>query len=191
MNLSNIIPEKIPVGAVMPFASISNAVPPTGWLKANGAELSKTTYPALFAAIGIFYGETNGSNGEGTTHFRVPDLRGIFVRGSDSQIISGVTYSGAFGTKQADAVGPHTHSGTSDGMDRNASHSHNIKTTGLGQGGTGGNPVISSNHTGNNGTSIYAANIDHLHTFTSSSQSPAGTTETRPANIALLYCIKF
>jgi hypothetical protein len=176
----------VPTGAIMPFA-MNTA--PTGWLAANGTEYSKTgTYAALFAVIGTTYGETNGAGGTGTTHFRVPDLCGYFVRGSGTNRDG--TASGTFGQKQADAVGPHTHSGTSDAMDRNASHSHSIKGTGIGQGGTGSNAVFSSNHTHDNGTSIYATNIDHLHTFTSSSQSPAGTTETRPDNIAMLYCIK-
>jgi microcystin-dependent protein len=176
----------VPTGAIMPFAM--NTVP-TGWLAANGNEYSKTgTYAALFAVIGATYGETNGSGGTGTTHFRVPDLCGYFVRGSGTNRDG--TASGTFGQKQADAVGPHTHSGTSDGMDRNTSHSHPIKATGLGAGGTGANPVVSSNHTSDNTTSIYATNIDHLHTFTTSSQTPASTTETRPDNIAMLYCIK-
>jgi microcystin-dependent protein len=176
----------VPTGAIMPFAM--NTVP-TGWLAANGSEYSKTgTYERLFAVIGTTYGQTNGAGGTGTTHFRVPDLRGYFVRGSGTN--SDAVAAGTFGAKQADSVRAHTHSGTSDGMDRNTSHSHTIKGTGLGVGGTGSNPVFSSGHTGDNGTSIYGTNTDHLHTFTTSSQSPAGTTETRPANIALLYCIK-
>ena len=62
-------------GALLPFAN-TNTVP-TGWLKADGAELSKAAYPALLAAVGTKYGETNGEGGVGTTHFRVPDLRDI------------------------------------------------------------------------------------------------------------------
>jgi len=172
----------LPAGAIMPFAMNSA---PSGWLAANGSTPSRTTYADLFAAIGTTYGA-----GDGRTTFLLPDLRGYFVRGSGTNSADG-TASGTFGQRQRDAVGPHTHSGTSDGMDRNKSHSHTIKGTGLGQGGGGSNPVFSSNYMGDNGTSIYATDIDHLHTFTSSSQNPAYTTETRPANIALLYCIKF
>lgn len=51
---------------------------PTGWLKANGDAVSRTTYAALFAAIGTTYGE-----GDGSTTFNLPDLRGEFIRGWD------------------------------------------------------------------------------------------------------------
>ena len=187
-KLNSSVVTLVPTGAVMPFAMNSA---PSGWLAADGNEYSKTgTYAALFAVIGKAYGETNGAGGTGTTHFRVPNLCGIFVRGINSQTISGVTYSGTLATKQGDSVGPHTHSGTSNAMDSKQSHSHNIKGTGLGLGGTGSNPVFSSNSTGDNDSSIYSTNIDHKHVFTTSSQLPASTTETRPANIALLYCIK-
>ena len=37
------------------------ANPPTGWLKCNGATISRTTYSALFAAIGTTYGSGDGS----------------------------------------------------------------------------------------------------------------------------------
>jgi microcystin-dependent protein len=104
-KLSNIL--FIPAGAVMAFA-MNTA--PAGWLAANNAEYLKTdaTYAALFSAIGITYGETNGSGGAGTTHFRVPDLRGYFVRGSGTN--SDGTASGSFAAKQADEFLAHTHS---------------------------------------------------------------------------------
>lgn len=48
---------------------------PSGWLKANGAAVSRTTYANLFAAIGTAYG-----SGDGSTTFNVPDMRGYFPR---------------------------------------------------------------------------------------------------------------
>ncbi|NUE80513.1 tail fiber protein [Snodgrassella sp. ESL0304] len=51
---------------------------PVGWLKANGAALSRSTYANLFAAIGTRFGE-----GDGSTTFNLPDLRGLFLRGWD------------------------------------------------------------------------------------------------------------
>jgi microcystin-dependent protein len=185
MNLSSLIPqpEKIPTGAVLPFAA--NSVP-AGWLAANGAELLKTTYATLFAAIGITYGQTNGAGGAGTTHFRAPDLRGYFVRGSGTN--SDLTASGTFGAKQADAVISHTHSGTTG----NDSPDHTHTVTGFGttisRGNSGGqNDVIDNEGSKTSG----GASVRHRHSFTSDSMSPAGATETRPDNIAMLYCIKF
>ena len=52
--------------------------PPTGWLECNGNAVSRTTYAALFSAIGTTYGV-----GDGSTTFNLPDLRGEFVRGWD------------------------------------------------------------------------------------------------------------
>jgi hypothetical protein len=156
---------------------------PTGWLKADGSELSKTTYSRLFAALGITYGETNGLNGVGTTHFRVPDLRGIFVRGSGSQIISGVTYSATFGVKEGYATGPHKHSGTTgNDTDHTHQYAHLINDSTPGGIPLGGEFRFFERTSG--------IGTKHTHGFTT--DDPVGaSTDTRPANIALLYCIKF
>jgi len=133
----------LPSGAVMAFA-MNTA--PSGWLGADGASVSTATYATLFAAIGYTYGGSGGS-------FNLPDLRGYFVRGSGTN--SNGTASGSFGAKQADMVGPHTHSGSyfKDG-------------SGLTVNTTGGGPHAVSVIPNNSGT------------------------ETRPKNIAMLYCIK-
>jgi microcystin-dependent protein len=157
----------VPTGAVMPFA-MNTA--PSGWLAADGLEYSKTgTYSALFASIGITYGETNGSGGAGTSHFRVPDLRGIFIRGASSQTISGITYSGTLGTKQGDAMQGHRHSPTSF------------------------NSVGSGGNIPNTGSFMYSAasNVIGDPITDGTNGTPRTGSETRPANIALLYCIKF
>lgn len=51
---------------------------PAGYLKANGALISRATYANLFAAIGTTFGI-----GDGLTTFALPDLRGEFLRGFD------------------------------------------------------------------------------------------------------------
>jgi phage-related tail fiber protein len=48
---------------------------PIGWLKANGATISRTAYNDLFSAIGTNYGA-----GDGSTTFTLPDFRGEFLR---------------------------------------------------------------------------------------------------------------
>lgn len=66
--------EETPAGLITGF---SGAVAPDGWLLCQGQELLRTSYPALDNAIGITYGPyTNGSGAAGTTHLRLPDLRG-------------------------------------------------------------------------------------------------------------------
>ena len=142
----------LPAGAVMPFAMNSA---PSGWLAANGDAVSRSTYAALFAAIGTTHG-----SGDGSTTFNLPDLRGIFVRGSGAQTISGTAYSGTFAEKQQDAFKSHNHTVT----DTNVANNGNF-----GAGGLAAYPQGSITRT----------------------TSTVGGTETRPANIALLYCIKF
>lgn len=75
---------------------------PTGWLAADGTAVSRTTYSALFAAIGTTYG-----SGNGTTTFNLPNLGGQFVRGW----ISGQTVDSGrvFGSSQGAGVGTHGH----------------------------------------------------------------------------------
>jgi microcystin-dependent protein len=63
------IPASVPVGIVTAFAGSDTTVP-AGYLICNGAAVSRTTYSALFTAIGTVYGTGNGS-----TTFNVPDLR--------------------------------------------------------------------------------------------------------------------
>ena len=55
-------------GTIKMFAG---SVAPDGWLLCNGQAVSRTTYSKLFNVIGTTYGE-----GDGSTTFNVPDLRG-------------------------------------------------------------------------------------------------------------------
>ena len=138
----------VPPGAVMPFAM--NAAP-SGWLAANGTAVSRTTYAALFAAIGTTYGA-----GTGGTTFNLPDMRGYFVRGSGTNADG--TKSDAFGEKQADAFKKHSH--TYSASTANQKHD-------------------------------FGSQQNHVGTGTGAVTGETGDTETRPKNIALLYCIKF
>ena len=58
----------VPAGAIAWFAADSI---PDGYLKANGANVSRTTYAALFTDLGTAYGA-----GDGSTTFTLPDYRG-------------------------------------------------------------------------------------------------------------------
>ena len=74
-------------GMVMPYAgAIANqAASPSGWLLCDGSEQSASTYAALKALLLTTYGDyTNGSGGTGTSHFRLPDLRGRVIAALDN-----------------------------------------------------------------------------------------------------------
>lgn len=83
-----------PAGAVQYFAMASA---PVGWLKANGAAVSRTLYANLFAALGTRFGA-----GDGKTTFNLPDLRGEFLRGWDDG--RGLDSKRIFSSVQPDAV---------------------------------------------------------------------------------------
>jgi hypothetical protein len=73
----------VPVGTVLPYAGLSL---PSGslYLFCDGSAVSRTTYSALFTAVGASYGA-----GDGSTTFNVPDLRGRVPVGKGS--VSGLT----------------------------------------------------------------------------------------------------
>lgn len=66
----------IPPGTIIHYAG---RTVPSGWLICNGANVSRTDYAALFAAIGTTYGAGNGS-----TTFGLPNLNGRFLEGTTS-----------------------------------------------------------------------------------------------------------
>lgn len=84
------------------IAHFAQSAAPEGWLKANGAAVSRTTYAALFLAIGTVYGV-----GDGATTFNLPDLRGEFMRGLDDG--RGVDAARALGSMQMDEMKSHSH----------------------------------------------------------------------------------
>mgnify|MGYP000025226612 CR=1 FL=1 len=89
----------IKAGTVAHFAT---STAPNGWLKANGALVSRSAYAALFAVIGTTFGA-----GDGSTTFALPDLRGEFVRSLDDG--RGVDSGRGLGTAQADDLKSHSH----------------------------------------------------------------------------------
>lgn len=78
------------------------ATAPAGFLKCNGANVSRTTYAKLFARIGTTFGA-----GDGWSTFTLPDLRGEFIRGWDDG--RGVDVGRLIGSWQAGQMPSHTH----------------------------------------------------------------------------------
>lgn len=103
--------EMAPAGLVGHFARNSA---PTGWLKANGAEISRAAYAELFAAIGTTFGAGNGF-----TTFNLPDMRGEFIRGWDDS--RGVDGGRALGSRQSGEIQQHSHGASSASA---GAHSH-------------------------------------------------------------------
>ncbi|WP_448649434.1 phage tail-collar fiber domain-containing protein [Pseudomonas corrugata] len=209
------------VGMVAAFAMNSA---PAGWLKCNGAAISRTTFAGLFSRLSTTYGA-----GDGSTTFNLPDMRGLFPRGWDDG--RGIDAGRSFGTFQdmllqshahtasAAAVADHVHAASTDSQGQ---HTHTASTDLQGEHTHAGNVVgallnvnggveegqappnrpvsavaPAGGHTHNvtvaaagahaHTVSVGAAG-NHTHTVTVAAN---GGTETRPKNMALLFCIKY
>jgi len=150
--------QGIPTGTIM-YTAV--AAVPAGYLALNGQSLSKSTYAALYAVLGGTYGQTD-------TTFKLPDIRGEFVRGWDNG--RGVDTGRAIGSAQSESF---------------AAHSHPYVDTYFkehwGQDGQF-NGAYGSNGGADND------NYDSNYQRTTSS---TGGSETRPRNIALQAIIKY
>ena len=161
------------VGEVAFFAC---STPPSGWLKANGAAVSRTTYAALFAAIGTTFGA-----GDGRTTFNLPDLRGEFLRCLDDG--RNIDRGRRLGSAQGDAIRNITGK-----LDGSAMGSGNQVLEGkMIASGAIGTTYQQRQWSGDQGGwGEQSVSFD----FDASRVVPTAS-ENRPRNVALLACIKY
>ena len=187
----------VPVGSVMAYAGTTA---PTGYLVCDGTAVSRSTYSALFTAIGEAHGE-----GDNSTTFNLPDYRGRFLRGTDNMFATGAAArdpdaagrtamntggnsGNNVGSVQADATAlPNTPiTSSSDG-----SHNHSFTIDGGGGGASGSTSIggaagISNGNGSPLSTVLVTSGGAHTHTT-----STGGDNETRPTNAYVNYIIKF
>ena len=185
----------LPAGAIQAFAMSSV---PTGWLECNGVAVSRVTYANLFSVIGVTYGAGNG-----VTTFNLPDLRGEFIRGLDNG--RGADPGRTLGSNQTGANNPHTHTivDPSHNHTQNA-HTHGITDPGHHHGIPMGQPqapvygayvadnqygLALSTDTKTTGVTVNSTTGTNNATSTGISINQEGT-ESRPRNVAMVYCIK-
>lgn len=173
LPLGSIRPEHlyesaIPPGAIMPFA---RPTAPAGWLICDGRAVNRTQYKNLFNAIGTTFGA-----GDGSTTFNLPDLRGEFIRGWDNG--RGVDPGRQFGSWQADEFRQHNH--YSDiRFNKLSARASDID-------GAGTTTATDS------GGGTYEYRIGQMSNYwDAATLKDTGGSETRPRNVALLYCIKY
>ncbi len=163
-NFAELNSRIAPVGSIMPFAGPVSKVP-VGWMICDGAPVSRSTYSDLFNVIDSSWG-----NGDGSTTFNLPDLRGTFLRGVDG----GSGKDPDAGTR----INPNGITGDAVGsfqIDELKSHLHYSSTT--------------NGYGGGYETGFGAAGIDY------GVQAPPttsfGGSETRPKNAAVNFIIKY
>ena len=173
---SGAIAPYLTVGSII--SSISTSIP-SGWLLCDGSEHSKSgTYANLYSKIGIRYGETNGSGGAGSTHFKLPDLRGKHIMSHSS----GASASGG---------GSHSHTVNANATASSVAVNHNHAVSQAGYGGVGinhghyggdsyvganGSNPVNANKTGTGGSG-YGSGGAHVHDGYSYMTSDAPYTE--------------
>lgn len=164
-----------PVGTVLSYAGSSA---PSGYLICNGDVVPNGTgivqginadYSALYAILGTSFGAAG----------KLPDLRGVFVRGSGTNgtmtNANGAAYSATLGATQNDQMQGHWH--------RQYAVVTNAAIT-----GTGGSLNIGS--TGINTTAGPTDSVREAVTD-GTNGTPRTGVETRPANVTLNHIIKY
>jgi len=123
--------DLMPTGSVIMWAGNPAAVP-TSWEICDGREFATASYVPLEALLGTYWGTATAGN------FRIPDLRGMFVRGADTASTvnpqgsdpdknNRLTRDGAAavatspGSYQQDETAAHTHSYTAAGASQDMS----------------------------------------------------------------------
>lgn len=187
--LDKLLRRLLPVGEVKTFPA---TVAPPGFLKINGAEISRTEYADLWVyaqASGNLAATEAGKDaaqfgpGDGETTFTLPDYRGMFGRFWDDG--RGLDAGRAIGATQQDQNKAHSHggstqnhthghSGTTNSDSHNHSgttstdtHSHGIPAA---SGYNDGNSSVASNS--KSVTTTKATNSDsHNHSFTTNTDT--------------------
>jgi microcystin-dependent protein len=154
----------LPTGVITAFMGDDNA--PAGWIPCDGRELDRVNFSRLYESIGTMYG-----NGNGSSTFNIPDLRGLFLRGLDggsgrdpeaaSRLDRGDSTTGdAVGTHQEDSLISHN-------------HTFNLNWT--------------SSKVYDDTNDKYHMQISGNYTYTTKN---SGGSETRPKNISVRFMIK-
>jgi microcystin-dependent protein len=107
-------PSLLPAGIILPYATSTFG---KDCLLCNGAAVSRTDYSELYDAIGIAWG-----NGDGSTTFQVPDLRDRALYGIGSVVSLAKTDGKSLGNRG----GPNHHHDFSGNTGSRGQHSHQV-----------------------------------------------------------------
>lgn len=166
----HLITNNAQVGYAGEVRAFAYASCPAGWLYANGASVSSTTYANLFAAIGTTWGTSAGN-------VVLPNFTNQFLRGDGLSVV---------GTYEADTYLNHSHGVTDPGH----AHALSANSTAFFTGSAG-----AVNRFETFGTQASPGNVaGNTYSATTSltvNTSTTGGTETRPVNYRVRYCIKY
>lgn len=156
-------------------AYFARSTAPTGWIECNGAAIT-TALGASYTDLRNFLIAASSPFGNTSGNPLVPNIRGIFIRGNLNQTIGGIAYSGGnVGTTQNDQFQGHWHDGGSG-----AGYGSTAVSTWTNPVAGGGATTRVNGWAPKTGTDASGNSYGNVRTGT----------ETRPANISLLPCIK-
>lgn len=167
----------LPSGTIVPFGG---AAAPAGWLSCDGTAVLRSTYAALYTALGG--ASSPWGQGNGSTTFNVPDMRGRMPIGAGTG--TGLTNRVAgtqYGSENAVVVS-HNHTGSSAGASvththdvshghsassggQSANHQHPTFASDYGSLGGGGS-LVRLGYNGGGGNWSSTATSDHSHGIT-------------------------
>jgi microcystin-dependent protein len=177
----------VPTGSIIAFIGGNVNSAPPGWVKCEGQDLSPTSEnAALIALVGI----------------KAPDLRGLFLRGTGTNLEIGNTlYAGPPLKEYQDmATEVHRHSILKANVktEKAGSHRHNIERLPQDNRGNVNSSIMSLTDTSgsdeawatvNGGGLAISSAGDHEHAVSGETEYTGGI-ETRPANFGVVYIIK-
>ena len=193
----------MPSGVILPFAGSTS---PMGWIVCDGTAYSQADYPELFAVLGSSYNtQVNPTTGSAWAapsagQFRVPDMRGLFLRGegtaSGGDAVSVGGHQGGKTAKNGLGNGTGTASGNAGGV--SADHAHyiaaamNVGESWLGWLVNDGEPNRNHAMAMRDAGAGNGANANHVHGISvgTTAQTITGDNETRPTNRGVKYIIK-
>jgi microcystin-dependent protein len=178
-NLTDI--QGLNTGLIIPWTDTSV---PSGFLECNGAEVSRTTYSALFAVVGTTYGSGNGS-----TTFTLPDLsddvvvgksptKALASTGGANTVTTSGNVAGSVGNTSVSTpqIGSHSHNHAGIPAPNPNRNAFTNPRSPIGIGSTG----MTMNNTGGGGAHTHPSSINFTGTANSVLQP----------YVTLLYIIK-
>ena len=175
-----------PAGAIIMYGA---ATAPTGYLKCDGSNVSRSTYADLFTAIGTTYGI-----GDGSLTFGIPNLESRFPIGYDGGSSYALAGTGGAITDTPTLSG--TNAGTAITEAQMPSHTHDSWGSGWPTGTwTGGTGTTQSSVTQGSGSLVSTSTLrtlatgsgnTHTHTWTGTSTA----VDTVPPYLVVNYIIK-
>jgi|TARA_R100000541_G_scaffold59246_1_gene72479 microcystin-dependent protein len=172
--------EGIPTATIVPWSTSSV---PTGFLECNGSAVSRSTYAALFTAVGTTYGA-----GDGSSTFNVPNLQDNVAMGkSGTKALASTGGANTVSITATGNVGGSTANATLSTAQL-ASHSHPGGVTQAGNTSPNPNPVVAKVNVTNTGNT--GSGQGHSHNMSATFSGTAVNGAILQPYLTIIYVIK-